>query len=120
MYSKWMHENLEILTYLIPHMNFRLTKKDFNRTFHRLFSQYLTTWFSIVVRQEVSNFDISVVVHELELAINRALYGFLIECRKSHLVFINTYSKPGGIMENMVIDDRLLFFGSLFISLSAT
>ena len=43
-----------------------------------------------------------------------------IECRKSLLVFINTYSKPGGIMENMVIDDRLLFFGSLFISLSAT
>ena len=29
-------------------------------------------------------------------------------------------AKPGGIMENMVIDDRLLFFGSLFISLSAT
>ena len=43
-----------------------------------------------------------------------------IKCRKSPLVFINTYSKPGGIMENMVIDDRLLFFGSLFISLSAT
>ena len=43
-----------------------------------------------------------------------------IECRKSLLVFINTYSKPGGIMENMVIDDRLLFFGSLFIRLSAT
>ena len=33
--------------------------------------------FLIVVRQEVSNFDSSVVVHELELAINRALYGFL-------------------------------------------
>ena len=31
----------------------------------------------IVVRQEVSNFDSSVVVHELELAINRALYVFL-------------------------------------------
>ena len=30
----------------------------------------------IVVRQEVSNFDSSVVVHELELAINRALYVF--------------------------------------------
>ena len=29
----------------------------------------------IVVRQEVSNFDSSIVVHELELAINRALYG---------------------------------------------
>ena len=43
-----------------------------------------------------------------------------MECRKSLLVFINTYSKPGGIMENMVIDDKLLFFGSLFISLSAT
>ena len=29
------------------------------------------------VRQEVSNFDSSVVVYELELAINRALYSFL-------------------------------------------
>ena len=28
--------------------------------------------------------------------------------------------KPGGIMENIVTDDRLLFFGSLFISISAT
>ena len=36
------------------------------------------------------------------------------------MVFINTYSKAGGIMKNMVIDNRLLFFGSLFISLSAT
>ena len=33
--------------------------------------------FLIVVRQEVSNFDSLVVVHELELAINRALYGCL-------------------------------------------
>ena len=29
-------------------------------------------------------------------------------------------SYSGSIMKNMVIDDRLLFFGSLFISLSAT
>ena len=47
-------------------------------------------------------------------------FRYPIECRKSLLVFINTYSKPSGIMENMVIDDRLLFSGSLFISLSAT
>ena len=39
------------------------------------FSQYLITWFLIVVRQEGSNFDSSVVVDELDLAINRALYG---------------------------------------------
>ena len=31
----------------------------------------------IVVRQEVSDFDSSVVVHEQGLAINRALYGCL-------------------------------------------
>ena len=31
----------------------------------------------IVVRQEVSNFDSSVVVHELQLGINRALYVFM-------------------------------------------
>ena len=43
-----------------------------------------------------------------------------IECRKPLLVFVNTYRKPGDIMKNMVIDDRLLFFGNLFISLSAT
>ena len=44
-----------------------------------------------------------------------------MECRKLLLVFINAYSKPSGIMKNTVIDDRLLFFGSLFIiSLSAT
>ena len=30
----------------------------------------------IVLRQEFSNFDSSEVVHELELAINRALYVF--------------------------------------------
>ena len=41
------------------------------------FSQYLITLFLIVVRQEVCNFNSSVVVHELELAINRALYCFL-------------------------------------------
>ena len=31
----------------------------------------------LIVRQEISNFDSSVVVHELELAVNRALYGCL-------------------------------------------
>ena len=30
--------------------------------------------FLIAVRQDVSNFDSLIVVHELELAINRALY----------------------------------------------
>ena len=41
---------------------FLIDQKDFYRTFHRLHS----------------NFDSSVVVHELELAINRALYGFCV------------------------------------------
>ena len=41
------------------------------------FSQYLIIGFLIVVRQEVSNLDSSVVVHELKLAINPALYGCL-------------------------------------------
>ena len=36
------------------------------------FSQFLITWFLIVVGQEVSNLDSSVVMHELELAINKA------------------------------------------------
>ena len=45
--------------------------------FFKDFSQYLFTCFLIVVRQKASNFDGSVVVHELELAINRSLYGNL-------------------------------------------
>ena len=43
-----------------------------------------------------------------------------IECRKSLLFFINTYTKSDSNLRNMVIDDRRLFCGSLFISLSAT
>ena len=53
---------------------------DQKRLFSRLsqtFSQYLITRFSIVVRQEVSNLDSSVVEHELELAIIQELYGCL-------------------------------------------
>ena len=44
----------------------------------------------------------------------------VIECSKSLLVFINTYTKPDGILKSMVIYDKLLFCGSLFITLSAT
>ena len=56
---------------------------------------------------------------------NRVLCFFVqlsdaVEYKKSVLVFIDTYIKLGGIMKNMVIDDRLLFCESLFISLSAT
>ena len=40
-----------------------------------------------------------------------------IECRKSLLVFINTYSKPGGIMKNMVIDDLFLIAHQSFMLL---
>ena len=69
-----MHENLEISANLIPHMNFRLTKKDFYQTFIVFFTIF-NTRFLIVVRQEVSNFDSSVELL-LELAINRALFVF--------------------------------------------
>ena len=54
-----------------------IDQKDFNQTFQSFFSQYLITSFLIVVRQEVGNLDRLVVVYELELAINRALYGCL-------------------------------------------
>ena len=40
-------------------------------------SQYLMTWDLIAVRQEVDNLESSVVVQELEFAINLALYGLL-------------------------------------------
>ena len=35
------------------------------------------TWFLIAVRQEVKKIDLSVVVHELELAIKGDFYGRL-------------------------------------------
>ena len=57
-------------------MNFLVIEKDFTGPFIDFFSMF-NNMISIVVRQEVSNFDSSVVVHELELAINRALYGCL-------------------------------------------
>ena len=40
-------------------------------------SQYFITLDLIAVRQEVSNFENSVVVQELEFAMNLALYGLL-------------------------------------------
>ena len=55
---------------------FLIDQTRFLPYFSYTFSQYLITFFR-VVRQEVSNFDSLVVVHELELAINQVLYGFL-------------------------------------------
>ena len=40
-------------------------------------SQYFMTLALMAVRQEVNNFEISVVVQELEFAMNLALYGLL-------------------------------------------
>ena len=58
-----------------------MTKKDFIGPFIDFFTIF-NNIFLILVRQEVGNFDSSVVVHELELAINRVSYvsdseGFL-------------------------------------------
>ena len=55
-------------------------------------------WFLIAVRQEVTNLESSVVVHELELVINRALYVFMkprqpIHRRKYVLAILNIYRK---------------------------
>ena len=72
--DNWTHENLAISAYLIPHMNFRLTEIHFAGPFKDFFT-ICNNIILIVVRQEVSNFDSSVVVHDLELAINRSLYG---------------------------------------------
>ena len=60
--------------------------------------------FLIVVNQEVSNLERSVVVHKLELAINRDLYGCLCSLGsqknlRSLAWFINTYTKPGSILK---------------------
>ena len=53
---------------------------------------------------KTSNFDSSVVVHELQLAINRALSVFCAvevanRMKEPLLVLINTYSKPSGSMK---------------------
>ena len=102
-----------------------------------LYGKQLFTWLSLVVSLMasfvLSFFPLDVLDENWDL-IESVSEGFLtyfsnkscllwlfvqfrkpIECRKPLLVFINTYSKTGGIMKNMVIDDRLLFFGSLFI-----
>ena len=42
-----------------------------------IFSQYLITWFLTAVRHKVNNLEMSVVVQELDLAINIALYVFM-------------------------------------------
>ena len=63
-----------------------------------------------VVRQEVSNFDRLVVVHELELAINRALYGRLYvmseeELWRDHSKILIRSSKVG----------KMILFGSVIV-----
>ena len=45
--------------------------------FNQTFSQYLIKCFSIVMRHGIYNFESSVVVQELALAMKRALYGLL-------------------------------------------
>ena len=56
---------------------FLIDQKKFTGPFRDFFTIFNNMVFDSVVRQEVSNFDSSVVVHELELAINRAFYGCL-------------------------------------------
>ena len=57
--------------------------------------------FLIAVRQEVSNFDSSVVVHELELAINRTLHGCLCSLGSQRNVGSFTWSSLT-LTENLV------------------
>ena len=56
----------------------------------------------IVVRQEVSNVDSSVVVHELELAINRAIYGSL--CLWSPFMVEKTSASNGNRTRDSLIN----------------
>ena len=44
------------------------------------------TWFLTAVRHEVYNLESSVVVQELEFAINRALYGLLWSLGNQYIV----------------------------------
>ena len=52
---------------------FIIDQKKFLLDLSQTFSQYLMTWVLTAVRQEVNNLESSVVVHELDLAINLAL-----------------------------------------------
>ena len=54
-----------------------MDKNRFLLDLSKTLSQYLITGFLMAVRQEVNNLESSVVVQELEFAMNRALYGLL-------------------------------------------
>ena len=77
-----------------------------------LYGKQLFTWLSLVVSL-MASFVLSFfpldVLDEIWDLIESVSEGFLIH---SFLVFINTYSKPDGILKNIIIGDRLLFFGS--------
>ena len=59
-------------TLLITSPEFLIDQKKFLPDLSYTFSQYLMTRVLIAMTQEVNNLDSSVVVHELELAINLA------------------------------------------------
>ena len=71
------------------------------------------TWFLIVVRQEVSNFDSLIVVHELELAINRALYEpmpLVTESKVKHVRVLRSASALStAVAENVKKARRTLY-----------
>ena len=56
---------------------FFIDQKYFSLVFLYTVSQYLMTRDFTAVRQDVNNFDSSVVGQELEFAMNLALYGLL-------------------------------------------
>ena len=75
--NKWTTRRLEtsILSLLSASADFFIDQNIFFPDLSYTVSQYFITLVLIAVRQEVSNFECSVVVQELEFAMNLALYG---------------------------------------------
>ena len=77
----------------------------------------------MAVRQEVNNFEISIVVQELEFAMNLALYGLLWSLGNQYIVeslswpsLTPTANLLGISYEWLYINYRLLIYGCLFVT----
>ena len=69
--------NLYLSVYEVLHQNFFIGQNTLFPDISYTVSQYFMTLALMAVRQDVNNFESSVVVQELEFAMNLALYGLL-------------------------------------------
>ena len=69
--------NLYLSVYLVLRQNFFIGQNIFFPDLSYTVSQYFMILALMAVRQDVNKFESSVVVQELEFAMNLALYGLL-------------------------------------------